>query len=135
MSTSTLASVAAEGLRYKGRWGQLLWIGHRLSGLGVLLFLITHVFGMSMSYFSPTLHALMLDTYKTPLFSVGELLLAAALIFHAVNGTRIAILELRPQLWEKQEVATRYAIIVTFALAAPTILIMLAHTFGLIGGK
>jgi hypothetical protein len=41
-----------------------------------------------------------------------------------VNGTRIAILELRPALWQKQEVATRWSIIVTLILLAPTIAIM-----------
>jgi succinate dehydrogenase / fumarate reductase cytochrome b subunit len=77
-----------------------------------------------MAAFNPPLHDAMLALYKTPLFSVGEIVLAACLIFHAVNGTRIAILELRPSLWDKQEVATRWSVIITLILLTPTIAIM-----------
>jgi succinate dehydrogenase / fumarate reductase cytochrome b subunit len=119
-----LKTTVQEGLRYKGRTGQWLWLLHRISGLGIVIFLATHIFGMSMTAFNPSLHEAMLDTYKTPLFAIGELLLAACLIFHAVNGTRVAILELRPHLWEKQEVATRWSIIITLILLIPTLVIM-----------
>lgn len=118
-----LITTTRESLRYKGS-GQILWLLHRISGLGVVIFLGTHIFGMSMAAFSPPLHDAMLAVYKTPLFSIGELLLAACLIFHAVNGTRVAILELRPSLWEKQAVATRWSIIITLILLAPTLIIM-----------
>ncbi|GIV85898.1 MAG: succinate dehydrogenase, cytochrome b556 subunit [Candidatus Roseilinea sp.] len=118
-----LMTTARESLRYKGS-GHVLWLLHRVTGLGVVIFLGTHIFGMSMATFNPPLHEAMLAVYKTPLFSVGEIVLAACLIFHAVNGTRIAILELRPALWDKQEVATRWSVIITLILLAPTIAIM-----------
>lgn len=112
-----------EGVRYKAK-GNILWLLHRISGLGIVLFLGFHIFGMSMSAFNPPLHEQMLELYKTPLFSIGELALAALLVFHAVNGTRIAILELRPHLWEKQQVATRYSLIIVAVLLLPTLIIM-----------
>lgn len=112
-----------EGALYRAK-GNILWLLHRISGLGIVLFLGFHIFGMSMSAFNPPLHEQMLELYKTPLFSVLELGLAACLIFHAVNGTRIAILELRPKLWEKQEVATRWSLIIVLILLLPTIAIM-----------
>jgi len=118
-----LITAFSEGVRYKAK-GNILWLLHRISGLGIMLFLGFHIFGMSMSAFNPPLHEQMLELYKTPLFSVGELALAALLVFHAVNGTRIAILELRPQLWEKQEVATRYSLIIVAVLLLPTLVIM-----------
>ena len=130
-----LVNTVRDGVSYRGKTNQWMWVAHRVSGLGVLFFLIIHVFGMSQAYFSPELHELMLNTYKTPLFAVGELALAACLIFHAVNGTRVAILELRPQLWDKQEVATKWALIITALLAAPTILIMAAHSLSVFLAK
>jgi succinate dehydrogenase / fumarate reductase cytochrome b subunit len=118
-----LETTVRDGLRYKGK-NQVMWLLHRISGLGVVLFLGFHIFGMSMAAFNPPLHEQMLEVYKTPLFSIGELVLAACLIFHAVNGTRIAILELRPQLWDKQEVAMRWSIIIVLILLIPTLAIM-----------
>ena len=123
-----LITTVREGLRYKGKAQHWMWIAHRVSGLGVLLFLILHVFGMSNAYFNPALHEVMLETYKTPLFSIGELALAACLIFHAVNGTRIALLELKPEWWDKQELALKWSLIITALLGAPTILIMAAKS-------
>lgn len=130
-----LVNTVRDGVAYKGKTQQWMWVAHRVSGLGVLLFLILHVFGMSQAYFNPELHDFMLETYKTPLFSIGELALAACLIFHAVNGTRIAILELRPELWDKQEVATKWALIITALLGLPTILIMAAHSISVFLAK
>ncbi|MCX7938657.1 MAG: hypothetical protein N2545_04375 [Thermoflexales bacterium] len=112
-----------EGIAYRAK-GNLLWLLHRISGLGIVVFLGFHIFGMSMAAFNPALHERALELYKTPPLAVGELILAFLLIFHAVNGTRIAILELRPQLWEKHEVATRLSLIITAALALPTLGIM-----------
>jgi succinate dehydrogenase / fumarate reductase cytochrome b subunit len=126
---SALISTVRESLRYRGRAGQWMWVLHRLTGLGVLLFLIVHVAGMASAFISVEIHDQLLELYKTPLFSIGELGLAFALIFHAVNGTRVAILELKPELWSKQEVAARWAIIITILLAAPTILIMAISSF------
>lgn len=122
-----------EGVAYRAK-GNLLWLLHRLSGLGIVVFLGFHIFGMSMAAFNPALHERALELYKTPPFAVGELILAALLIFHAVNGTRIAILELRPQLWEKQELATRISIVVTLVLTLPTIVIMAAKSISHFAG-
>lgn len=121
---SGLISTVRASLSYRGREGHWLWLLHRVSGLGVLLFLILHVAGMSSAFISIEIHDRLLEMYKTPPFAMGELALAFGLIFHAINGTRIAILELKPELWQKQQLATRLAIIIVVLLAAPTIIIM-----------
>ncbi len=119
-----LVNTVRESIRYKGKEGHWSWVLHRLTGLGLVLFMVLHVFGMSMSAFAPAVHDAMLETYKTPLFAIGELGLAFALVFHAINGTRIAILELRPDLWDQQQKATRMSIIITLAISLPLIAIM-----------
>lgn len=123
-----LITTVREGIRYKGKAQQWMWVAHRVSGLGMLFFLILHVFGMSAASFRPEVHEAMLETYKTPLFSLLELPLAACLIFHAVNGTRIALLELKPEWWDKQELALKWSLIITALLGAPTLLIMAAKS-------
>ena len=123
-----LITTVREGLRYRGGENHLMWIAHRVSGLGVLLFLVLHIFGMSMAFFNPPLHEAMLNLYKTPPFAVGELALAACLIYHAINGTRIAIFEPKPELWMKQKVATRWALIITAVVTVPWLAVMVAYT-------
>ena len=125
---SALFTTIRETLRYRGREGQWLWVLHRISGLGILLFLVLHVLDMALVYFNVPLNETLIALYKTPLFSLMELGLAALLIFHAVNGVRVALLDLRPELWEKQRLATRLSLVITAVLAAPTIIIMIIYT-------
>jgi succinate dehydrogenase / fumarate reductase, cytochrome b subunit len=121
---SPLITTVRETVRYRGGENHWSWALHRLTGLGLVLFMALHIFGMGMIAFNPTLHDQMIELYKTPLFSVGELGLAFALVFHAINGTRVAILELKPELWKDQKKATRLSIIITLVIALPMIAIM-----------
>lgn len=131
---SALVTTIVEGLRYKGREGHWAWILHRVSGLGVGLFLLLHIPGMAMSAFNPVLHEQMLELYKTPVFALGELALAACLVYHAINGTRIALLELKPEWWSKQGEAMKWSLIITGVFMLPTLIIMgaksISHFFG-----
>jgi succinate dehydrogenase / fumarate reductase, cytochrome b subunit len=117
-----------ESLRYKGREGHWLWVLHRVSGLGVLFYLIIHVYDMSLAYFNVPAHETLIALFKTPVFSVLELGLGALLIFHAINGVRVALLDLRPELWAKQQLATRISLVITAIILAPTMIIMLIYT-------
>ena len=125
---SALFTTVRDTLRYRGREGQWLWVLHRISGLGILFFLVLHVLDMALVYFDAPLNETLIALYKTPLFSFMELILAVLLIFHAVNGVRVALLDLRPELWEKQRLATRLSLVITAVLAAPTIVIMIVYT-------
>ena len=131
-----LVTTVREGLRYRGGENHLMWIAHRISGLGVLLFLVLHIFGMSMAFFNPPLHEAMLELYKTPVLALGELVLAACLIYHAINGTRIALFDLKPELWMQQKKATRLSLIITAVVTVPWLAVMVAYTIrGMMGVK
>jgi succinate dehydrogenase / fumarate reductase cytochrome b subunit len=125
---NTLFMTIVESLRYKGREGHWLWVLHRVSGLGVLFYLIIHVYDMSLAYFNVPAHETLIALFKTPVFSVLELGLGALLIFHAINGVRVALLDLRPELWAKQQLATRISLVITAIILAPTMIIMLIYT-------
>jgi succinate dehydrogenase / fumarate reductase, cytochrome b subunit len=119
-----LVNTVRESIRYRGKEGHWSWVLHRVTGLGLVLFMILHIFGMGMIAFNPPLHDAMIELYKTPLFSIGELALAFSLVFHAINGTRIAILELKPELWNQQQKLTRLSLIITLAISVPMLSIM-----------
>ncbi|MCA9913416.1 MAG: hypothetical protein KC496_08700, partial [Anaerolineae bacterium] len=50
---SSLVLTIRETLRYRGAIGQWSWILHRLTGLGVVFFLVLHVIDTSWSVFYP----------------------------------------------------------------------------------
>ncbi|NOH02618.1 MAG: succinate dehydrogenase, cytochrome b556 subunit [Chloroflexi bacterium] len=79
---------------YRGGVGQLSFVLHRMTGLGILLFLVIHVVDTSTVFFFPSLYADAIAIYRSVPFMIGEILLVFSVIYHGVNGVRIAILDL-----------------------------------------
>ena len=131
---TTLVTTIRELFRYKGREGQLAWIGHRLAGLGTLLFFTTHVIDTSWVYFAPDLYSEAVAIYKWPPFLFGEMLLMLAVVYHAFNGLRIALMDLRPQTWKYQRQLTLGVFVLTAVVYIPVFFIMLGHALEIIAG-
>jgi len=74
---------------YRGGSGQAAWLLHRLTGLGVLLFLLIHILDTGLVLFGAEVYNKVVKIYTHPLFRVGEVGLAAAVLYHALNGIRI----------------------------------------------
>lgn len=86
--------VMASIIKYRGREGQLSFILHRLTGLGVLAFLVIHVLDTSTVFFLPSHYDHAIELYRSLPFMIGEIFLVFSLIYHGVNGARIAIFDL-----------------------------------------
>jgi succinate dehydrogenase / fumarate reductase cytochrome b subunit len=124
---SSLVTTLTETLRYRGAIGQWSWLLHRISGLGVVVFLLIHVIDTSWAVFYPRLYEEAIAVYQTPVFTIGEFLLVACVVYHAYNGLRIVILDYRPRLWRYQQSAARYVLIATAITLVPVFLLMLGH--------
>jgi len=117
-------------LRYRGSEGMLAWAFHRISGIAVWLFILLHVLDIWLVGANPQLYDDVLQIYASPAGRVMESLLGAALLYHALNGLRIIIMDFWPvmtnyhkQLW--------YANWVLFAVIGLPILIqIMAPAFG-----
>lgn len=116
-----------ETLRYRGSIGQWSWVMHRLTGLGVVLFLVLHVIDTSWAAFYPDLYVHAIAAYQTPLFTLGEFALVFAVVYHAFNGLRIALFDFRPQLWQYQARAAWVVVIATVVVLVPVFLGMFGH--------
>lgn len=117
-------------LRYRGREGMWTWMLHRITGLGVLLFLIIHVVDTGIVVFSPPLYDQALALYKHPLFRFAELLIFFSVLYHAVNGLRIIVQDFWPIVMLRQrQLAWATAIVVLLAMV-PITWIMVAPLFG-----
>ena len=86
---------------YRGREGQWSWLIHRVAGLGILSFLLLHIFDIWLMGMGEEVFNEFLFLYSAPPFKVLEVFLIFGVLFHAVNGARIIIIDFWPG-------ATRY---------------------------
>ena len=113
-------------LRYRGREGMLAWAFHRISGIAIWAFIILHVVDIYLVGGDPEAYNDILAIYTSPVGRVAEVLLGAALLYHALNGLRILIIDLWPAM-TKHHRALWYASWVIFvAIFIPGALIILA---------
>ena len=79
-----------------GRWGyeRYLYTLHRLTGLGLLAYFLLHIVVTSSRALSPERWKAAMDSVSGPIFVLGEYLVFVAFAFHAINGVRLAIVEL-----------------------------------------
>lgn len=141
MSTSSMKTTFRGYVRYRGKEGQWSFLLHRITGLGVLLFLLIHILDTATVYFYPSLYNEVINIYRSTLFGVGEIALVFCLFFHGVNGIRIAYLDvIKPTEWtpESERKSATIALVITLILFIPSATWMLRnlliHNFGLFGG-
>lgn len=92
-----------EGLRYKGGGPMWAWILHRISGLGMIIFVSLHVTASFYTQQSGSDWAITLNIIYQSLYF--QIFIFFCAIFHAINGTRIIILDMWPKLVEYQREA------------------------------
>ena len=119
-----------DGLRYQGGIGQWSWLVHRVTGLGILLFLVIHVIDTFFVVFNPALYdhtvaiygGVFSGTYYWPLrwaFRLAELGLIATVLFHAVNGVRVILFDFWNEGCKYQKESFRAVMLVFLALMIP----------------
>lgn len=86
-------SKASSGTLYRGREGMWSWVGHRITGVVIFLFLLVHVLDTSLVRVAPGAYDAIMATYKNPLMALGETALVAAIVFHAFNGLRLILVD------------------------------------------
>ena len=88
------------GLGYKGGGPMWAWILHRTSGLAMVLFVGLHILaGFLTQEFGSDIGLSINIIYENWIF---QLVIFFLVIFHAVNGLRVVILDLAPALIEYQ---------------------------------
>ena len=100
MSTATPAVPAAreEASRrrrtlYRGDPGMWSWVLHRIAGATIFFFLFVHVLDTALVRVSPQAYNAVVETYKTPIIGLMEIGLVAALLYHALNGVRVILID------------------------------------------
>ena len=86
------------GTVYRGHEGQWSWLFHRVTGVAIILFLFAHIVDTAVVGWGPEAYNRVVSVYENPLIRVLELGLVAAVIYHALNGVKIMLIDFFPQL-------------------------------------
>jgi succinate dehydrogenase cytochrome b subunit len=114
----------ATALRYRGGGPMLTFILHRIGGLGMAIFITMHLLA---SFFGGQGGAFLNNIYENWLF---QIFIFFCVLFHAINGLRITIVDLFPKLLPHE----REAIWVEWAVFLPLFAIAVFVILGTAGG-
>jgi succinate dehydrogenase / fumarate reductase cytochrome b subunit len=106
---------------YHGDPGMWSWMLHRITGVTIFFFLFVHVLDTALVRVSPQTYDEVISTYKTPIVGLMELGLVAAVLYHALNGIRIILID----FWAQ---GTRYQRLMLWAIAVIWLLVMVPAT-------
>ena len=104
---------------YKGRSGQWAFIGHRVSGVLVFLFLLLHIVDVSLINISAELYDEVHRLYGNIVLRLFEVGLLFALLFHSLNGLRIVALDFFPGAVRRERRLLSAVVFLTVALGVP----------------
>ena len=91
-----------RGITYRGGEGQWAWILHRVSGVGIALFLTLHILDIFLTAFGPQVFERLLFIYHSLIFRPLLVALVFGVTYHAFNGLRLILIDFWPA------VMTRY---------------------------
>jgi len=119
-----------RAVTYRGREGQIAWMLHRVTGVGVFLFLALHIIDIFLMSFGP-------DTFEALLFIYHQFIFRLLIIFgfylgllyHALNGMRVTIIDFWPHLAPMQARLWWIQMAIFVLLYVPSAYVMLREMF------
>ncbi|MCT7660799.1 succinate dehydrogenase, cytochrome b556 subunit [Mycobacterium deserti] len=82
---------------YRGDPAMWSWVLHRITGATIFFFLFVHVLDTALVRVSPQAYNEIIETYKTPIIGLMEVGLVVAVLYHALNGIRVILID----FWSK----------------------------------
>ena len=118
-----------RGITYRGRDGQWAWLLHRLGGIGILAFLLLHIFDIYLMNLGEDVFSRFLILYTAPVFKVMEVFLIFGVLFHAINGIRIIIIDFWPAATVHERLLFRLGMVLTILVFVPAAVVTLSTFF------
>src|SRR5689334_6980086 len=105
---------------YRGDPGMWSWVLHRITGATIFFFLFVHVLDTALVRVSPQAYNEVIETYKTPIVGLMEMGLVAAVLFHALNGIRVILIDFWQQgpRYQRQMLAVAVGVFAVVLIAA-----------------
>lgn len=119
-----------EGFRYRGGGTMITWMLHRISGLGIILFVSLHVIAaFLLTQLGSDVGKVINTVFESWLF---QAFIYFCVIFHVLNGARVIILDVWPQLLEYQREAIWLEWLIIIPIYGLSLLLLVQR--GLTGG-
>lgn len=112
------------GTYYRGGRGQWSWALHRITGVGVLLFLFVHILDTALVVVGPDVYNRVVRAYHSPVIRLLEIGLAAMVLFHALNGLRIILIDFFPKLSDYHKLLFNITMGLFLVMLAPALYFM-----------
>lgn len=119
-----------RGTLYRGHEGMWSWVLHRLTGIAIYFFLLVHVLDTATVRLNPEVYNAVIGAYKTPIMGIGEAGLVAAIVFHALNGLRLILVDYAPWGTRQQKKMFWIVVLLWVLLMAAFLPRHLMHVFG-----
>jgi len=116
-------NVGLKGFRYRGGGPMWAWILHRISGLGIIVFVGLHVLASFLQHQLGSDIGLTINIIYESLYF--QIFIYFVVIFHALNGLRIVILDFWPSALEYQREAIWLQWLIFVPIYGLTIMIMI----------
>jgi succinate dehydrogenase / fumarate reductase cytochrome b subunit len=118
-------------LRYRGSEGMLAWAFHRISGVAIWSFVVLHVVDIYLVGGNPDAYDEILKIYASLPGRIMEVLLGAALLYHALNGLRIIVMDFWPAMTVYHKQLWYLSWVVFIVVGLPVTYQIMAPAFGL----
>jgi succinate dehydrogenase / fumarate reductase cytochrome b subunit len=120
-----------RAVTYRGREGQIAWMLHRATGIGVFLFLALHIVDIFLMSFGPETFDTLLFIYHKFVFKLSIVFgLYLGVLYHGLNGIRVLIIDFWPSMGQRQAMLWRVQMIIFAVIYVPSAIIMLSTMFG-----
>jgi succinate dehydrogenase / fumarate reductase cytochrome b subunit len=112
----------ASALRYKGQGPMLTFVLHRIGGLGMAIFITVHILA---SFMGGKTGVFLNTIYEHWLF---QIFIFFCILFHAINGLRITIVDLFPKLlvYQREAIWVEWAVFIPLYAIAVFVIISTA---------
>lgn len=115
---------------YRGQSGQWSWLLHRVTGLGVLLFLLIHIVDITLIGFGRTVYNDSIAVFSAWPVRLLSLALIGSVMYHSFNGVRIILIDFWPAAYRYQRAMFYLVLLLTIASFLPMAFFVLAPIFG-----
>jgi len=123
------------GTLYRGHDGMWSWVAHRITGVLVFFFLLVHITDTALVRVGPASYNAVIQTYKTPIVNLMEVGLVGAVLYHALNGIRIILIDFWYKGPKYQKSMLRSIVVIWVVVMLPGAYFMLLRTFQMIFGS